>query len=579
MYLFGIGFPPEEWESLLQQLEASLEGPPLGGIRLSIDTPEGFRQALRLAESTPPQAILIRPGAFEDAEVLLEFLEAAQAFTDALTRIAIVIQDVAEEMPYLLPEGTTLRLSNGMQVRPLDPEGILPQSIRSFPRIKIDGQAMLRFINPDGRKLECAVEDFPEGTLLPWRRVMQIRTEFGWEDPRLWLTQVLSELEASVLPEQVQGILREENGGYLFPGVPYPSLLSLEGPRLRVDHCLRAEALTPRNAAFRRLVQSLKALIPASAQVAPVNRSIRCLGTPSVLNEVMRQVLQQNGVHQFTALSQLAPGRYTLEPELTCLQLSTFPEVALKGDLRDCVPAVNQALSPLNGWVALEDLGVTSTLPERPLTAEEFQARRHQLQHHSRSNQQVLQLAQNRITLFEQERDALLAARDIAEVLLELEVDCLDWEESLHRFDLKSQYVLMLCDDEDMAMDLHGSLLEVPRKLWINTDELKEPEHLRRFDVRSLSDPDLQPQLIATEEARTQLVDLCHRATEAAAQADQTLLEQHDTIARAESEYYLLAFLSQELALHHLAEHFREIIRKEFPALGDTAVEDSDSST
>ncbi len=579
MYLFGIGFPPEEWKGLLQQLDEALEGPTLGGIRLSAEDPMGLRQALRLAESTPPQAILIRPGTFEDAELLLEALEIAHSLPADFTRVAIVVADVEEEMPYLLPEGTTLRLSNGMQIRPLDPEGILPQSIRSFPRIKIDGQAMLRFIHPDGRKVERAVEDFPEGALLPWRRVIQIRTEFGWEDPRLWLTQALSNLEASVLPEQVQGILREENGGYLFPGVPYPSLLSLEGPDLRIDHCLRTAGISPKNAAFRRLVNDLKSLIPYSAQVAPVNRSIRCLGTPPILNEVMRQVLQQNGVDQVTALSQLAPGRYTLEPELTCLQLSSFPEVVLKGDLRDCTDAVAQAMERLKSWVALDDLSLTSTLPERPLSPEEFQRRRDHLQHSSRNNQQVLQLAQNRITLYEQERDALLAARDIAELLLELEVDCLDWEEALHRFDLKSDYVLMLCDDEDMAMDLHGSLTEVPRKLWINTDELKEPEHLRRFDVRSLSEPALQPQLIATEEARAQLLSLCQRATEAATHADQALTQQHHTIARAESEYYLLAFMNQELALHHLAEHFREIIRKEFPALGDTAVEGSDSPT
>jgi hypothetical protein len=575
MHLLGIGFSTKVWHHLLGHLRQDLGDLSLGSILLEgrASLQRELELVLRLSEGTPPEMVLLNAsGLKQTPDLLKQCLQMVTQASSSGARIVLAVDEVEEDMGQLLGEGSVLQLTNGMQVRPMDSDVILAHSIRSFPRIRLNNRLTLRYEDPSGQILEQTLEELAEGTLLPWRRVTQVKTDFGWEEPRIWMTQILTEVESTILPEQVQGILREQSGGFLFPGVPYPSILGLQTPEFRVDHCLRAGALNPRSTAFRKMMASFQQRVSAFQEPPPISRSIRCLGQPPVLNEVMRQVLQQQGYTNVSALSQLAAGRYTLEADLTCLQLSQFPEVTLKGDLRDCVKPVQQVTQELASWVELEDLSVQASLPRKPMRPETFRERRNRIVQSVRANQDALQLAQNRIILYEQEQEALRDSIEIARVLLELEAEALEWNDALNEAPkIRSGYVLLLCDDEQNAMDLYSGLNQVTRKLWIDTSEFSEPEHLRRLDVRSLKDESLTPLLIVTEEARIHLVELCGRTLESVHGVSDLLNQQFQVIARAEAEHHLINFERQELALHHLTDTFREIVRKEFPALEDVS--------
>ena len=526
MQVIGYGIAPDDWTGLMQSLRTALPALQVQGHRVEQgpQTPDAVRDAGALLMQDSPSLLAFRSSAFPSADEAISFVRQMKFRTGSALTTLLLADPETDELADLLELAPEVRLSNGLCCTLTDISLLLSHHIRRFPRIRVDGavrKLVLRGEGPLSRTV--TLEELPFNQPLPLTAVESVETQSGLTSVDLWLKHFLDQQPHPIHLSQIRGLLREEQGCFLFPGVPLNAVTTLSVGDVTIDHLLLCGSFQSNAFPFQRLVESLREAVDSHKTelgAKPLNFEdpVRCLGTLPVLNELMESVLLHHGYRDVSTLAELPSGRHDLESDLLWIQLTPFPNAVIRGvtldwteDLREVVELLDRQAEilkldalKLTGGPLLSRIELDQQLAT--LEAKEKQLRRDQ------------QLSRNRELIYAQETQVLQKALDQSQHLETLLQHALDWNqvsESPEAF--RSPQALLLCEEEDEASEMMRRLTHVDRKRWLNPEDYPDPESLIRLGEVGIPSPESEGRIFTTPEARTHW-EILLRATALAAE-------------------------------------------------------------
>ena len=265
MQLVGIGFARSHWNSLVKrlqkqvshQLNSTLFGESLSDSAAEIRSKESPDTAEGIVK-LKPDWILFSSAAFETPETCIKLLQEVQNRSKKNVRHLMAIDKIYNDFASYLKLQPVFELVNKMQFKVYDPELLLTHHIFSFPRIRLGTDfKTMDYTDNSGTLVRQSPSEVPLNTLIPFKNIQKIETENTKLAPEEWLHDFLLKRGSVAHPEQVVGILREEKGCYLFPGIPFNSIQSLKFKKTKIEHVIRLDECTIKNPPFKRFIESM----------------------------------------------------------------------------------------------------------------------------------------------------------------------------------------------------------------------------------------------------------------------------------------------------------------------------------
>ncbi len=561
MQVIGYGIAPEDWTGLLQGLREALPDLQIQGrsVERGPQTPDEVREASVLLMQEPPSLLALRISAFASAEEAVAFVRQMQfRVGNSLTTLLLASPEAAE-LSDLLKLAPEVQLSNGFRCTLTDPSLLLSHHIRRFPRIRVNGEIRKLVLRKGGPFAGAVAPDaLPLNQPLPLTAIESVETASESCEVEQWLRPFLDLQPQAVRFSQIRGILREEQGCFLFPGIPFNAITSLSVEDVTIPHLVRPGGFQPNAFPFQRLVDALKAA-EASHKPEPLTTPqnfedpVRCLGALPVLNELMESVLQRHGYRDVASLSELPNGRHNLESGLIWIQLTSFPNAAVRGLTLDWKEDLRDVVTLLEAHAETLQLHPPKLVWGSQLSRIELDQQLATLERKEKQLGREQQLSRNRELIYTQEAQVLQKALRQSQRLETLLQEARDWNEaSEHPESFRHSQALLLCEEEDEASEMMRQLLHVDRKRWLKLEDFPDPESLARLGDAGMPTADSECGVFTTPEARTQWEILLHATTQAAEHAQSVRREQANTQERLKLELEGLAIQRGKLVVQWL---------------------------
>ena len=488
MQLVGIGFNPSFWRFLLQRLEKHTGHGPLVGTLLdpSYLQPDRLVSTCAHLQDLQPVFTFFTPHGFREHRDCIFFLSQMQARLREVP-LALVLENIQEELSPFLPPSPWVRLTNQMHFRVSHPGVFLTQKLRSFPWINLQSRvSMLEYVDPREGWCRRTVQDLPPQTLLALDQIRFLEADDRTQSVQEWLTTFLAQQAKSVEAQQVKGLLRTDKGLFLFPGVPLDGVIEFSLGDVKIKTILVHRQLFDHSAAFRRTLQYLETHAKRQQPIAPRPQALRCLGSLPILNELARSILATRGFNNVESVESLQPGQHQLGNDLQGFYLRTLPSVELKGNVIDLRKAINGLLEPVLDFVEWPTVEVPKTIASTPMQRKELDERREKLLREDEKLRQEQQRLRAHQELYDQEQQVLDRVAIVGRQLVEQLGRSLPWEEvAQNPAEFTGRQVLLWCEEEEIVAEMMRSLGNVPKRLWVNPNDYRESDDLLRLDINT----------------------------------------------------------------------------------------------
>jgi hypothetical protein len=577
MQLAGIGFPRSNWISLIKrlqnqvshQLNTELVGESNSVLKPGILSKESADIPERIVK-LKPDWVLFSASAFETPELCLNLLQEVQNISRKNLRFVLAIDEINPGLTILLKLQPVFELVNKMQFKISDPDLLLTHHIRSFPRIRLGNDfRTLDYTDNSGTLVRQSPSEVPLNTLIPFKNIQKIETRKAGTAPEKWLNNFLLERDSVAHPDQVVGILRETKGCYLFPGIPFNSILSLKIDKTKIEHVIRLDECGIKNPPFKRFIENMEQehrlwLSADKERAIRASVHIHCSCKYPIINTLMQKLLKEIGYNNFKLITEINNEELKQKKPDIYLKLNNFPADKIRQKHIDWSKDLNQILEPLNHFIYLSDLRmekISATLPIHKIEFEEF---RDKLLKEIKDAETKNQQAQSDQMLHTQERNILKKITPFSRKLLEALSASRTWESAVELASkIKQPRAILFCENENVAAELNLSLTEVPRKLWINPFKFQQAEDLTQLNSK-MTHSYLKPgTIIISASARTHLEKLCRKALQESKQVETVLHEQKLHIKKIKANLELLQNKKNKWAFRWLHVSLKQLLYRD----------------
>ena len=577
MQLVGIGFARSYWIPLIKrlqnqvshQLNTELVGESNSVLKPGILSKESADITERIVK-LKPDWVLFSASAFETPELCLNLLQEVQNISRKNLRFVLAIDEINPGLTILLKLQPVFELVNKMQFKISDPDLLLTHHIRSFPRIRLGNDfRTLDYTDNSGTLVRQSPSEVPLNTLIPFKNIQKIETRKAGTAPEKWLNNFLLERDSVAHPDQVVGILRETKGCYLFPGIPFNSILSLKIDKTKIEHVIRLDECSIKNPPFKRFIENMEQehRLWLSADKERAKRAsvhIHCTGKYPIINTLMQKLLKEIGYNNFKLISEIKNEELKQKNSDIYLKLNNFPANKIRQKHIDWSKDLNQILEPLNHFIFLSDLKMENISAALPIHKIEFEEFRDNLLKEIKDAETKNQQAQSDQMLHTQERNILKKITPFSRKLLEALSASRAWESAVELASkIKQPRAILFCENENVAAELNLSLTEVPRKLWINPFKFQHAEDLTQLNSK-MTHSYLKPgTIIISASARTHLENLCRKALLESKQAETVLHEQKLHIKKIKANLELLQNKKNKSAFRWLHVSLKQLLYRD----------------
>jgi len=577
MQLVGIGFARSYWISLIKrlqnqvslQLNTELVGESNSVLKPGILSKESADITERIVK-LKPDWVLFSASAFETPELCLNLLQEVQNISRKNLRFVLAIDEINPGLTILLKLQPVFELVNKMQFKISDPDLLLTHHIRSFPRIRLGNDfRTLDYTDNSGTLVRQSPSEVPLNTLIPFKNIQKIETRKAGTAPEKWLNNFLLERDSVAHPDQVVGILRETKGCYLFPGIPFNSILSLKIDKTKIEHVIRLDECSIKNPPFKRFIENMEQehRLWLSADKERAKRAsvhIHCSCKYPIINTLMQKLLKGIGYNNFKLITEINNEELKQKKPDIYLKLNNFPDDKIRQKHIDWSKDLNQILEPLNHFIFLSDLKMENISAALPIHKIEFEEFRDNLLKEIKDAETKNQQAQSDQMLHTQERNILKKITPFSRKLLEVLSASRTWESAVELASkIKQPRAILFCENENVAAELNLSLTEVPRKLWINPFKFQHAEDLTQLNSK-MTHSYLKPgTIIISASARTHLENLCRKALLESKQAETVLHEQKLHIKKIKANLELLQNKKNKSAFRWLHVSLKQLLYRD----------------
>ena len=577
MQLVGIGFARSYWISLIKrlqnqvphQLNTELVGESNSVLKPGILSKESADITERIVK-LKPDWVLFSASAFETPELCLNLLQEVQNISRKNLRFVLAIDEINPGLTILLKLQPVFELVNKMQFKISDPDLLLTHHIRSFPRIRLGNDfRTLDYTDNSGTLVRQSPSEVPLNTLIPFKNIQKIETRKAGTAPEKWLNNFLLERDSVAHPDQVVGILREQKGCYLFPGIPFNSILSLKIDKTKIEHVIRLDECSIKNPPFKRFIENMEQehRLWLSADKERAKRAsvhIHCTGKYPIINTLMQKLLKEIGYNNFKLILEIKNEELKQKNSDIYLNLNNFPANKTQQKHIDWSKDLNQILEPLNHFIFLSDLKMENISAALPIHKIEFEEFRDNLLKEIKDAETKNQQAQSDQMLHTQERNILKKITPFSRKLLEALSASRTWESAVELASkIKQPRAILFCENENVAAELNLTLTEVPRKLWINPFKFQHAEDLTQLNSK-MTHSYLKPgTIIISASARTHLENLCRKALLESKQAETVLHEQKLHIKKIKANLELLQNKKNKSAFRWLHVSLKQLLYRD----------------
>ena len=577
MQLVGIGFPRSNWISLIKrlqnqvshQLNTELVGESNSVLQTGILSKESADIPERIVK-LKPDWVLFSASAFETPELCLNLLQEVQNISRKNLRFVLAIDEINPGLTILLKLQPVFELVNKMQFKISDPDLLLTHHIRSFPRIRLGNDfRTLDYTDNSGTLVRQSPSEVPLNTLIPFKSIQKIETRKAGTAPEKWLNNFLLERDSVAHPDQVVGILREPKGCYLFPGIPFNSILSLKINKTKIEHVIRLDECSIKNPPFKRFIENMEKdhrlwLSADKERAIRASVHIHCSCKYPIINTLMQKLLKEIGYNNFKLITEINNKELKQKIPDIYLKLNNFPADKIRQKQIDWSKDLSQILEPLNHFIYLSDLKMENISAALPIHKIEFEEFRDNLLKEIKDAETKNQQAQSDQMLHTQERNILKKITPFSRKLLESLSASRTWESAVGLASkIKQPRAILFCKNENVAAELNLSLTEVPRKLWINPFKFQHAEDLTQLNSK-ITNSYLKPgTIIISASARTHLENLCRKALLENKQAETVLHEQKLHIKKIKANIELLQNKKNKSAFRWLHVSLKQLLYRD----------------
>ncbi len=579
MHLVGIGFTADYWQTMIDSVRKQVSSETMVGTLLSTEavTSEETGKLKNLVIDSRPDLVLFNLHALDNPRDWPKFLNDTQKNCEPGLRWALVVENIIEELSAMFRLGPEVELVNQMRFPVADPSMLLTRHIRRFPRIPLTAEVRaFEYQDCTHGTVRSTLEDIPRNTLISLKDIKEVETVEGDRAPGDWLDSFLAFQTKPVQSEQVKGILREEKGCYLFPGIPFNSIGRIFFRDAAIGHVLRSGGFTLRNPPFKRMIEAIREERMNTARFSPKTLKarqhipIRSISSFPVLNALMRMLLSELGYRNFSETTRLDSGMHVLEKGVIYLQLTEFGGAVLRGKFLDWSEDIRKCIIPLLRFVDLRELEMTDAITSTPLLHLDLERMSLDMLRREKQYESGRNLARNRDLFFSQELADLGKAAKAARALLPALAGCRDlpdFGENAEQIDADS--VLLLCEEEDQAAQIMFQLKNISRKLWLNPQDFTTPESLRTLNPSTLRNFTRNGATIAGHSACEHLKTMCMEAIRQIEKTGAAHRQQLQLIEESENQLRQIRVRKTQLALHWLYVSLKQLLVRDlhrFPA-------------
>lgn len=569
MLVFGLGLTESHWKVIFQNIQKPLTQKMKARLLSQSEIqPQSIISTCEDISKSPPALFLLTPQGFQAFTDCLFFLSQLQMrIASQPTQYGLILESIEKDLFPFITYHPTVTLVNNMRFTVSDPTLLLQKSIRRFPRIRINPSALrLEYQSLNNTIVNQALEEIPINQLIPLKQIQTVYTEGGEQKMEHWLLDFLKKQGKLEVASQVKGILKEKQGGYLFPGIPIDRIKQMNLGDIQLHFILSYQQLSQRSVSFKRMIQDLESYqhprrVNPKPSVEPTPLTLRCLGTIQIINQLVEMCLSKLGVANMKFINRLPAGTHTLEDSLVWLQLSHFEDVVLEGKFLNLQEEIQRISQPLTFFVEIEHLKILPQFPNAFISRIEMEEQRDDLMKQEKQRTHEYQLAQNKHLLFSQEEEVLRDATQIAQRLIRYLAKSLSWDEVMV---LKNPFqvaqVLFFCEEQEQAYELNKKMAHVPKKLWINPNDYQDADQLRHLNIAMIQQYSQNGVIVITSDSMKHWETLNHQVFERFQEITQESVLQNKTMQQAQTELERLQQQKEELALQWLSNSLEQLL-------------------
>jgi hypothetical protein len=294
----------------------------------------------------------------------------------------------------------------------------------------------LDYTDNSGTLVRQSPSEVPLNTLIPFKNIQKIETRKAGTAPEKWLNNFLLERDSVAHPDQVVGILRETKGCYLFPGIPFNSILSLKIDKTKIEHVIRLDECSIKNPPFKRFIENMEQehrlwLSADKERAIRASVHIHCSCKYPIINTLMQKLLKEIGYNNFKIITEINNKELKQKKPDIYLKLNNFPADKIRQKHIDWSKDLNQILEPLNHFIYLSDLRMGNISAALPIHKIEFEEFRDKLLKEIKDAETKNQQAQSDQMLHTQERNILKKITPFSRKLLEALSASRTWESAV----------------------------------------------------------------------------------------------------------------------------------------------------
>jgi len=549
MQVVGVGFSQPYWKQFTQELRSYFPSDILVGTLLSkkdLQPHKIIGTCTRLAELAP-DLLLLTLRVFSSSEDLFFFLSQVRLRCGNAVQCGLIIENFKEEIGLLLEGDPIVQLSNGMRFSLSHTSLLVEYELRRFPRISVESEIKgVTYENISGQMTWHSLDFFPLHALIPFQQIQQLETQTETLAPDLWLEKFLTHSSHDILPDQVRGILKEEHGCVLFPGIPLSALEQISLGEIELHFILAANQLSRKSIAFKRMLNYLKNRI-TSKEIAESKQEpiIYCIETLPVVNHILGLILENQGYRNVEFVS-----GFNGESEGAKLQVQV-----------DWRLQVQEFLKPLSFFVDWKQLEGDLPQSRRLISLVELERQRDEMTQKQKQMELEAQLARNKSLFFDQELWILKKAEEVRKVLTQCLTKTLDWAHVLsHPYKVDASQALLLCEEEEDASELNSCLLSIPKRLWMNPFKYTSPTDLARIDRTLFQKYHEHGVIIIAPKVQQHLMQVCEETEARFSQVSVMLEQQQKIMEQTTKELEELQSQKEEFALYWLYISLKQLV-------------------
>ena len=427
-----------------------------------------------------------------------------------------------------------VRLENGSAFTFSDSACLVRSFPADFPKVPVhDLAGIVRLKKTKGQEIRLL--DLPFGTLLGFDEIEVLLHGADLRRPKDWLKAVAKQHGLKRIPPTV-GLIREKNGVFLFPGVPFHRIQGLRVDGIEFSHVVETKRLTADADQFVSFLGAVNDV--AEVQEAAFhdhNLRLRraellteipiiCGGSNIPLRETMAALLNRRGHQRCFSLNSLEDGLLK-EPALL-LKLDAWreykPTVQVHEPLlMDLAKEVVDGLRPLEGLLAGRKLVFQPPPPSLPeISPESFSQRKKRLADRAKKAAKAMKEEGRRHALLKQEVQVQETAYSKLTELLEAEEAVQVWDGTLPD---NIHQALLFSHDKEEAGAVLQALSKVAKKRWFDLSDYTSADRIQSLSLDEVNHYREQGVILITSSSQNRLAALRNEIEEVLPHAKKSL--------------------------------------------------------